>query len=189
MCMGGGGGEIEETELEKETARIALEKYNYLQPQLKAAEDFYIEEVQDLNNESQYKDLAKTIGVTTHSQFDETGRAVATDMAASGIDPSSGRFQGTLDKISTAAGKSSADAVNKGQTTQQDNALTGISNVVAMGEGQSAQSIDGMMDVANQSSAYARQEASTEAQRQRNQNGTLAFLAGAGYEASDGTGG
>ena len=37
MCMGGGGGEIEETELEKETARIALEKYNYLQPQLKEA--------------------------------------------------------------------------------------------------------------------------------------------------------
>lgn len=189
MCMGSGGGEIEETELEKETARIALEKYNYLQPQLKAAEDFYFNEVQGLNDESNYSRLAKDVGVTTHAQFDDAGRAVSEKMKAEGIDPSSGRFQGTLDELSTRAGGVSSDATNKAQTTLQDSALTGMSNLVAMGEGKSAQAIDGMMDVANTASSYARQATSEEAQRQRNKNGTLAFMAGAGYEASNGTGG
>ena len=189
MCMGSGGAEIEETELEKETARIALEKFNYLQPQLKAAEDFYFKEALSLNDEENYKTLAKQVGVTTHKQFDDTGRAVAENLSSQGVDPTSGKYQGTLDAVSTSAGRASSDAVNKAQTAQQDSAMTGMSNLVAMGEGESAQAIDGMMSVANRSSAYARNNASKEAQRLRNQNGTLAFMAGAGYESMNGTGG
>jgi len=189
MCMGGGGAEIEETELEKETARIAMEKFNYLRPQLKEAEDFYFNEVLSLNDDSNYKQVAKDVGVTTQAQFDETGRAVSANLSAQGIDPSSGRFQATLNDVSTSAGQASSDATNKAQTTLQDAALTGVSNLVAMGEGQSAEAIDGMMDVANTASAYARQKTSKEAQRQNNKNGTLAFMAGAGYEATKGPGG
>jgi hypothetical protein len=189
MCMGGGGAEIEETELEQETARIALDKFNTLRPELEEAENFYIDKVQEMNDAGEYSTLAKQIGVTSNAQFDETGRAVAANLNAQGVDPTSGKYQTTLDKVSKSAGQATSDAVNKGQTTQQDNALTGLSNVVAMGEGESAQAIDGMMDITNISSSYARQKASEEAQAQSNQQGSLAFLAGAGYEASNGTGG
>lgn len=187
MCFGG-DPEIKETALEKETARIAMEKYDYLKPQLDEAEKFYFDETLSMNDAENYTKLKKDIGVTTHGAFDNTSRAVASNLAANDVDPTSGKYQNTLKAVADNAGGVASDAINKGQSAWQDSALTGVSNLVARGEGESAKAIDGMMEIADTSSRYARHEASTEAQRNANRNGTLAFLAGSAYESANGGG-
>lgn len=181
----GGSAEIEETPLEKETARIAMQKFKMLRPQLQAVEDEYISRVKGLNDPGEYERLNKNIATTTGKQFDDAGGSLTKDMAAAGIDPTSGKFKGTLGNFAEDAGTTGADALNKGQTMQQDQALKGMGNLVAMGEGKSAEALGGMMDVANTSSAYARQKASESAQKQNNRVGTLGFVAGAGYEMTN----
>jgi hypothetical protein len=185
----GGGGDIEETPLEKETASIAMQKFNLLRPQLQEVEDQYIGRVQDLNKSDAYSRLNKDIAVTTGKQFDDAGVSLTKNLAAGGVDPTSGKYQGTLDKFSADAGTVTADSLNKGQTMQQDEALKGMGNVVAMGEGQSAESLSGMMSVANNSTQYARQKAGESAQNQSDKIGTLGFVAGAGYEMTNDDGG
>lgn len=188
MSLGGGSADIEESELDKETARISREKYDYLRPQLLEAEDTYIESVRGMNDASEYKSLANEVKTGVSAEFGEASGILTKNLAKAGVDPTSGKYQSTLETLSKDQGKAGADTVNRAQASQQDRALTSMGNVVAMGEGESASAIDGMFDVSQNANDYARSEANASLQRAQDRTSTLSFAAGIGYEASQGDG-
>ena len=185
MSLGGGDG-VEETPYEQETARIAQIKFDYLRPQLNEAEDMYIERVQEMNTAGEFEQVGGDVQTAVNAEFGKAGGTLTSSMARGGVDPSSGKFGSTLKNFADDHGTASSDAVNRSQSAQQDRAMTSLGNVVAMGEGQSAQAIDGMFEVASNSAGYARQKASESLQRNENKNATLGFVAGAGYEMGGG---
>ena len=60
-------------------------------------EDYFIEKVDDLNSEGEFDKLAGTAALGTAQSFGEARAGLADSMAASGVDPTSGRYQEAME--------------------------------------------------------------------------------------------
>ena len=186
MASMGSTPDIEESEYDIENAKIAREKFDYLKPQLEEAENTFIETVNGMNDSSEYQRLGNEVQAGVSKQFGDAGTIVTKNLAKAGIDPTSGKYQGTLATLADDQGTAGATAINASQTAQQDRALSSLGNVVAMGEGESASAIDGMYDVAQNANAYSTSAANSALKKAQSQTSTLSFAAGVGYESMQG---
>ncbi|AJJ53503.1 hypothetical protein BZ17_655 [Yersinia pseudotuberculosis IP 32953] len=160
MGKGGSGStEIKETSQEIAAAEIAGKQWQLYQNELKPMENLFISKVDAMNNESNYDDAAGTVNLGYQQEFGKARQQTATGLAASGVDPSSGKFQSALGDIQSDQVAGQIDTTNRAQTSQQDKYVAGLQDVVAMGAGQKADALSGYSNIANQSLSKATSDA------------------------------
>lgn len=151
MGKGGGSTEVKETSQELAAAEIAGKQWTLYQNELKPMENLFISKVDSMNNESKYDDAAGTVNLGYQQEFGKARQQAATELTASGVDPSSGKFQGTLQTLQSDQVAGQIDTTNRAQTSQQDKYVAGLQDVVAMGAGQKADALSGYSNIASQS--------------------------------------
>ncbi|MGE6294541.1 hypothetical protein [Aeromonas media] len=176
----GGSNEIQETEAQKAAASVAIEQWGLYKNDLQKYEDIFIEKVDDINSEGEFDKLAGTAALGTGKTFGEARSGLADSMAASGVDPTSGRYQEAMGDLATDQALSQTDTANRAQSSQQDKHVAGLKDVVSIGAGQKAESMAGMGDVATTSLRKATSDAQSAFQSQQATAGLVGTLAGAG---------
>ncbi|MDA5543336.1 hypothetical protein PGS62_05170 [Yersinia rochesterensis] len=176
MGKGGSGStEIKETSQELAAAEIAGKQWTLYQNELKPMENLFISKVDSMNNESKYDDAAGTVNLGYQQEFGKARQQAATELSAGGVDPSSGKFQGTLQTLQSDQVAGQIDTTNRAQTSQQDKYVAGLQDVVAMGAGQKADALSGYSNIANQSL----NKATSDAQKSLSDRQAIGQLVGA----------
>lgn len=158
--MGGGDGKIDETEAEKAQAQVAMKRWEYYQNNLKGYEDKFMGEVDNLNSSANI-DRAENLAMSPIAkQFAQEGMQIRKQSQSSGVNPNSGKAMSMNSALSGAQASAEVDARSRGVASQQANYVTGLQNIVAMGNGQAGQAMQGMTDIAQS----AQQNAYTKAQ-------------------------
>lgn len=158
--MGGGGSnEVKETSAEKAQASVAADQWSYYQSNLKQYEDLFMDKVDSLNNESNYTKVAGDAATQTSGAFGQARQKTADNLAASGIDPTSGKYQSTMKDLTNKQVSSQIDTVTKAQNDQSDKYVAGLQDVVAIGSGQEADALSGYSSLASSSAAKAQSDA------------------------------
>ncbi|MGL4626757.1 MAG: hypothetical protein ACRCVR_09230, partial [Plesiomonas shigelloides] len=118
MGKGGGSNEIQETEAQKAAADIANQQWNLYKNELSQFEDMFMDKVDDMNSQQEYDNLAGTAALGTAQAFGEVRQNMADSMASAGIDPTSGRYQDTMQDLETEQALSQTDTTNRAQSSQ-----------------------------------------------------------------------
>ena len=176
----GGSNEIQETEAQKAAASVAMEQWDLYKNDLQKYEDIFIEKVDDLNSEGEFDKLAGTASLGAAKTFGDARKGQADAMAASGIDPTSGRYQETMAGLETDQALSQTDTANRAQSSQQDRHVAGLKDVVSIGAGQKAESLAGMGDVATTSLRKSVNDAQISFQNRHATAGMVGTVLGAG---------
>lgn len=187
---GGGSPEIEETEEQKASARVAMQRWNDYQSLFRPFETQYFKKVERMNNAGQYQTVGQMADRAVSSSFNTAINNSATDMASRGLNPNSGRFQGEIAKLERQKATRRADAMNQAQISQQQRFTSGLQSIAQMGQGQAVDSIAGLGDVAQTANQYARHSARQDWQNRAGRNGIVGAGIGAGlnyYVTGDGT--
>ncbi|EDX0373973.1 hypothetical protein GTL21_004728 [Salmonella enterica] len=179
---GGGSGEIKETSQQKAQAEIAMKQWRLYNDKLKPMENIFMGKVDKLNNEDKYQKLAGVTNLGYQKQFGEVRNQAADQLAAAGVDPGSGKFQGALNDISGEQAISQIDAANRVQSSQADKYIAGLQDVVALGAGQKADALQGFNSLAENSLRKASMDAQAAYMRRQGN----ASLIGAGMGALGG---
>ena len=176
----GGSNEIQETEAQKAAASVAMEQWDLYKNDLQKYEDIFIEKVDDLNSEGEFDKLAGTASLGAAKTFGDARKGQADAMAASGTDPTSGRYQETMAGLETDQALSQTDTANRAQSSQQDRHVAGLKDVVSIGAGQKAESLAGMGDVATTSLRKSVNDAQISFQNRQATAGMVGTVLGAG---------
>ena len=176
----GGSNEIQETEAQKAAASVAMEQWGLYKNDLQKYEDIFMEKVDDLNSEGEFDKLAGTASLGAAKTFGDARKGQADAMAASGIDPTSGRYQETMAGLETDQALSQTDTANRAQSSQQDRHVAGLKDVVSIGAGQKAESLAGMGDVATTSLRKSVNDAQISFQTRQATAGMVGTVLGAG---------
>ena len=176
----GGSNEIQETEAQKAAASVAMEQWGLYKNDLQKYEDIFMEKVDDLNGEGEFDKLAGTASLGAAKTFGDARKGQADAMAASGIDPTSGRYQETMAGLETDQALSQTDTANRAQSSQQDRHVAGLKDVVSIGAGQKAESLAGMGDVATTSLRKSVNDAQISFQNRQATAGMVGTVLGAG---------
>ncbi|WP_235210090.1 hypothetical protein [Aeromonas media] len=176
----GGSNEIKETEAQKAAAGVAMEQWGLYKNDLQKYEDIFMEKVDDLNSEVEFDKLAGTASLGAAKTFGDARKGQADAMAASGIDPTSGRYQETMAGLETDQALSQTDTANRAQSSQQDRHVAGLKDVVSIGAGQKAESLAGMGDVATTSLRKSVNDAQISFQNRQATAGMVGTVLGAG---------
>ena len=155
----GGSGEVKETSLQKAQADIASEQWSTYQNDLKQYEDLFMDKVDNLNDESNYTKVAGDAATQTSSAFGQARDKTADNLAASGVDPTSGKYQAAMSDITKSQVASQIDTTNKAQNDQASKYTAGLSDVVSLGSGQKADALSGYSSLASSSAAKAASDA------------------------------
>ncbi|WP_145517428.1 hypothetical protein [Yersinia mollaretii] len=160
MGKGGSGStEIKETVHERAAAEIAQKQWALYLDELKPMEDLFISQVDNLNHHDQYSARAGTVNLGYQQAFGAGRQQTATALAAGGVDPSSGRFQGALRDVQRDQIAGQMDTTNRAQVAQQDKYTAGLQDVMAMGAGQQADALSGYRNIASHSLSKATEDA------------------------------
>ncbi|WP_270828899.1 hypothetical protein [Aeromonas sp. QDB20] len=157
-----------------------MEQWDLYKNDLQKYEDIFIEKVDDLNSEGEFDKLAGTASLGAAKTFGDARKGQADAMAASGIDPTSGRYQETMAGLETDQALSQTDTANRAQSSQQDRHVAGLKDVVSIGAGQKAESLAGMGDVATTSLRKSVNDAQISFQNRQATAGMVGTVLGAG---------
>ena len=186
----GGSGEVKETSLQKAQADIASEQWETYQNDLKQYEDLFMDKVDNLNDESNYTKVAGDAATQTSSAFGQVRQKIADNLAASGVDPTSGKYQAAMDDLSEAQTSSQIDTTTRAQNDQASKYTAGLSDVAALGAGQKSDALAGYSSLARASGDKAIADAESaynEKASTLNAVGTAAGMATANYMKSGNT--
>lgn len=84
-----------------------------------------MEKVDDLNSEQQYDNIAGTTNLGYQKQFGEARRELAGNLAQSGVDPSSGRFNAVMNANQSDQVTGQIDTTTRGRYRRQISMLPG----------------------------------------------------------------
>jgi len=158
--MGGGGdGKIEETEQQKALAEVSMMQWkDYLQ-RYRPFEDSFMQDIDRMNTESQYTQVAGLAAIPVESQFSTAVADTSRSMVEAGINPNSGALKSNLSKLDRKKSSVKADSMSQSQLGQQNRYVAGIQNIVRMGQGQETEAVQGFSDLASMSEQKARNDA------------------------------
>lgn len=180
--MGGskGSSEVKETEAEKAAAEVAMKQWELYKNELKGFEAGFIQRVDNLNSAANMADAKESVDLGYNKSYSDARTQAADTMAANGVDPSSSKFQGELNRLTTEQGVNQSDTINRAQVGEQDKYVAGLQDVVAIGMGQKAESLAGLSDTAT----LSMRKATTDAYNDFNQSSAMAQTVGAVAGAS-----
>lgn len=178
--MAGGGNSVEETSAEKAAAGVAKEQWDLYKNELSQYEDIFMDKVDDLNNEIEYDKLAGTAALGSAQAFGEARQGLADNLAAGGVDPTSGKYQSAMDSLETNQALSQTDNTNRAQSSQQNRYVAGLKDVVSIGAGEKAEALAGYNSIANNSLSKAVNDAQTSQSDSAATSGAVGTAAGMG---------
>jgi hypothetical protein len=149
---------IPETSAEKAQAEIATKRWADYQEIFKPYEDKFMGKVDSLNSEANLTRAENLSMSPLAKQFAQEGMQIRKKSKSRGVNPNSGKAMSMDSALSGAQASAEVDARSRGVASQQDNYVTGLQNVVAMGNGQAGQAMQGMTDIAKsaQRNAYTK---------------------------------
>ena len=180
--MGKGAKKLDETEQERALAEIAAQRFNRYKEVFAPLEDQYIQQVFDVRNQSNYENAGGIAASQFQREF-QTGQDQLSDqMFQQGVDPSSGAFQENSAALRRAQAVGQGIGVSGAKVANTDRFYQGLRGVMAIGQGQSADAIEGMAGIARQS----QQNAITSAEAAFNSNKAVRNIGGGilGYAAT-----
>jgi len=178
--MGGGDSDIKETEEQKASAQVAMQRWNDYQTLFKPYEQKYFDKVERLNSDASMAQVTGLADRAVTSSFNNSINSTARGMAANGINPNSGLFQKEINKLEQQKAKSRADSTSKAQVAQQNRFVSGLQSIAQMGQGQSVDAISGLGDVAQNANSYAHNAASMSVQNSIGNNQVVGAVIGGG---------
>ncbi|WP_198517254.1 hypothetical protein [Vibrio sp. HA2012] len=181
--MGKSSSSQKETSYEKAAAAVAAEQWDIYENELSQYEDNFIQRVGNYNSDSNMANVKSDTDLAYNSAYADNREQTAESMAASGIDPSSGKFQGAQADITTSQAMSQADAVNRAQSSEQDKYIAGLSDVVSIGQGEKAEAMAGLSDVASMSASKAAGDAQNDFNSRAATQQLVGSVAGAGLRS------
>lgn len=155
----GGSASVKETKEEQALADVAAKKWQYYQETYRPLEDAYMAQVGELNSQGSYDFAGGTAASATTAAFDGARQNMAEAMQQQGVNPNSGKYKSGMSGLSDAEAMSSADNKSRALTSQQDEYVTGISNISAIGRGQSTTAQAGLSDLAQAANQKAASDA------------------------------
>lgn len=162
--MGGGGdNEVKETAYQKELAKVAADEWNRYQDVFVPIENEYIKKVNAMGEEPKYKQVAGDVGLNYQSNFDKARSATEKNMAAGGVDPTSGKASSAQNELIQSQLTGENQAASQGQHDATTSRVGNMANVMASGRGQQATAVNSLQDITAQSGAKARAEAYSKA--------------------------
>lgn len=178
----GKGSKVDETEQERALAEIAAQRFNRYKEVFAPLEDQYIQQVFDVRDQSNYETAGGIAAAQFQKEF-QTGQDKLTDqMIQQGVDPSSGAFQENSAALRRAQAVGQGLGVSGAKVANTDRFYQGLRGVMAIGQGQSADAIEGMAGLARQSQERA--TASAESAFNRSSAVRSGVSAGLGYAAA-----
>lgn len=139
---GGGGGQTPQTNPEEQAlAAISQQKWNEYKKRYIPLENQWIEQVQSLDNPMYHNQASSQVSNESKIQFGAQTPGLANSTVGGGV--------GNADYLNQA--KTISQARNKANLGVTDRYLKGLEGVIAMGQGQSVQSLQGLSDVADTS--------------------------------------
>ena len=179
--MGGGGdNKIEETPEQRAQADVAMMQWKDYLNKYRPFEDAFMEDVDRMNTGQQYNQVAGLAAVPVESQFSTAVRDTSRAMVSGGLNPTSGAFKSNLSKLDRAKSTTKADNMNQAQVGQQNRYVSGISNIVRMGQGQETEAVQGYGDLATNSARKAGNNANIALNNRRDNQQLAGAVVGAG---------
>ena len=179
--MGGGGdNKIEETPEQRAQADVAMMQWKDYLNKYRPFEDAFMEDVDRMNTGQQYNQVAGLAAVPVESQFSTAVRDTSRAMVSGGLNPNSGSFKSNLSKLDRAKSTTKADNMNQAQVGQQNRYVSGISNIVRMGQGQETEAVQGYGDLATNSARKAGNDANIALNNRRDNQQLAGAVVGAG---------
>jgi len=179
--MGGGGdNKIEETPEQRAQADVAMMQWKDYLNKYRPFEDAFMEDVDRMNTGQQYNQVAGLAAVPVESQFSNAVRDTSRAMVSGGLNPTSGAFRSNLSKLDRAKSTTKADNMNQAQVGQQNRYVSGISNIVRMGQGQETEAVQGYGDLATNSARKAGNDANIALNNRRDNQQLAGAVVGAG---------
>ncbi|MCW2484848.1 hypothetical protein J5069_02945 [Candidatus Symbiopectobacterium sp. NZEC127] len=178
--MGGGGrsSEVKETSQQHAAADVARQQWNLYQNELKPYENLFMEKAEGLNDKQKYDGIAGDVNLGYQQEFGKARRQAADGLVSAGVDPSSGKFQSTMNDLATDQVAGTIDATNRAQTDQQNKYVAGLQDVQAMGSGQKAEALQGYQNIASASQQKATSDAQTSLAKTLATQGAVGALGG-----------
>ncbi len=179
--MGGGGdNKIEETPEQRAQADVAMMQWKDYLNKYRPFEDAFMEDVDRMNTGQQYNQVAGLAAVPVESQFSTAVRDTSRAMVSGGLNPTSSAFKSNLSKLDRAKSTTKADNMNQAQVGQQNRYVSGISNIVRMGQGQETEAVQGYGDLATNSARKAGNDANIALNNRRDNQQLAGAVVGAG---------
>lgn len=175
----GGSDKVEETEYEKELAKVYGEQWDYYQDSIVPVENQIINEAKTENDASVYQGIGDDVNLGYQKSFSQAGKQTLSSLAAQGVDPSSGKGKAAVSSLADMEGSVKADATSRSEVAGQERYIDKMSNVMAMGQGQSQQAVASLNDIAVSSQRKAASDASIAAQDKGNIHSAVGALGGA----------
>lgn len=179
--MGGGGdNKIDETPEQRAQAEVAMMQWKDYLSKYRPFEDAFMEDVDRMNTGQQYNQAAGLAAVPVESEFSTAVRDTSRAMVGGGLNPNSGAFKSNLSKLDRAKSTTKADNMNQAQVGQQNRYVSGISNIVRMGQGQETEAVQGYGDLATNSARKASNDAGIALNNRRDNQQLAGAVVGAG---------
>ena len=175
----GGSDSVKETEYEKELAKVYAEQWEYYEQNIIPVENDVITDAKSSNDTSVYQNISDNTHLGYQKSFSEAGNKAANNLAASGVDPSSGKFKNKMSSLADMEASVSSDAKSRSQLAGQERHIDKMSNIMAMGQGQSQESVASLNDIAVKSQQKASVDASISSQNRSNTLGAVGAIGGA----------
>lgn len=177
---GGGGSDPKDTPEQRKLAEVAAEKWNFAQENLAPLEDQYMDSVNQMTDADRMSYIRGRTMQSQQQAGSEVTEQAGQQLQQGGIDPSSGRYQGTMSGLSLDTAEAGGETLGRAQFEQENQQVQGLQNIVAIGQGEAGQAQAGLSTVASQSAADARQSAAGKFNRRSANLQLLGQVAGAG---------
>lgn len=178
--MSGGGNEVEDTKQQRDLAYVAAQGWNFSQEELAPLQDKYVEMVNSMDDPARKDFVSGKANLGTQDVTGDAYEQSSASLNARGLDLNSGQAKGTLTDVAIASAESGGNVAANGLFEQDTQHIKGLQTVVDMGNGDSAQAVAGLSDVATVAGQNARSDAMTSFNRRSANLQTVGTLAGAG---------
>ena len=181
--MSGGGGKsdntIKDTPEQRHAAQVAAEKWNFAQNNLAPLENQYMDNVEDMDSEGRMSFIRGRSNQSSMGNLSQGLQQVDAQLGQAGINPNSGRWQGTQSDMAEQSAQQGGETMGRAQFQQRAEKIKGMQNIVAMGAGEATQAQAGLSDIASASARDARSDATNSFNRRSANLQLLGSAAGA----------
>lgn len=180
--MSGGGksdNTVRDTPEQRHAAQVAAEKWNFAQNNLAPLEDQYMANVEDMDSSSRMSYIRGRTNQSSMGGLSQGLQQVGQQLGQAGINPNSGRWQGTQADLAEQSAQQGGETMGRAQFQQRAEKIKGMQNIVAMGAGEATQAQAGLSDIASASARDARSDATNSFNRRSANLQLLGSAAGA----------
>ena len=175
----GSSDKAKETEYEKELAKVYGDQWDYYETNIVPVENQVIDDAKASNDKSVYQGISDDTNLGYQKSFSQTGKHTLNNLAAQGVDPSSGKGKSAISSLADMEGSVKADATSRSEIAGQERHIDKLSNVMAMGQGEAQEAVSSLSDIAVNSQRKAASDASLAAKDKANIHSAAGAVAGA----------